>query len=474
MAQPNYIDVMLSEGNLLNDIKDLFGKYGWEMERYFKRTVFDGAMACPQPAPVETADYNVCVTEHLILKHPSEKIYYGFAVSGSFSLPYKTIPKSVRPITTVEKITNTETTQIDHRASDNFKNFAEWATNKWPPYKKKNTLYVYMTEKVHADYMLNQDSCFPWEGNLLAASLDLDVIETGYQVRNTTAELTVFEAKDAKRSPVAAMRLRTASLDVSSNPYGTIAAQLNSNWHADSKIEVKGILDEEKAMLIWEADASAAYENNDVPTIPFYIGSFDALAEDDEQNFCLTVGSAHATSNPTYDYDSPTTTMGQDIQPLLQKYPSDPSNGVDNIMVYRNRKGAYYQKHYLYIETVPNTQEPARSYNGRDYVRAWQRAESDVLKYQFNASRYDDRVKTSYAYIAHSDEGLRGKLSDIIVCNPISIVDYTTLKHRQVACPDVYDDYTAFVTGAVSTFTKLPGTPYHSLAIGILTKKGGE
>ena len=468
-----YIDTMIDEGDLLNDIRALFEPHGWTFERYFKRTAFEGAMACPTPPPLENNDYKVTVTEHMILRHPTEKLFYGFAISGSFTLPYRVIPKSVRPLETVMKITSTDSTLIDYRASDNFETFAEWVTNKWPPHKKKNTLYVYMAEKVHSDFELNKDSCLPWEGDLLQASLDLDVIETGYQVRVTQPEITVFEMKDAKRSPVATMRLRTASTETSTINMGLDFPATSSNWHNDSKIEVKGIIDENKAMLIWEADVSAAWEDNTVPTIPFYIGTFDALADDDDCNFVLTCGSASATVSPTFDYDSKAP-MNNEIQPLMQKYPSKPSNGVDDIMVYRNRKGAYYQKHYLFVESVPNKMEPLRNYNQRDYPRAWQQAESEVAKYQFNPSRYDDKVKSSFAYIAHIDEGLRGKLSDIIVCNPISIVDYTTLKHRQIACPDVFDDYTAFVTAAVSPFSKVPGTPYHSLAIGILTKKGGQ
>lgn len=467
-----YIDTTVTEGNLLNDLLALFGTQGWTKERYFKRTAFNAGMINPVKPPQAKDTYAVTIAEHMILNHPSSDLMYGFAVIGDLNLTYGAIPTSSRP--KASKITSTDTEIENYRSNDGFAAFAEWATNKWPPFKQKHTLYVYMIEKVHDEFIENQDSCIAWAGDLKQAALDLDVIETGYRVVQGSEKLQVYELKDSKRSPVAEMSFRIPVLDTSNSEFGIDAATSLSNWHPDSKIDVRGLLDNEKAMLILEADASASYENNAVPTIPLYIGKFDSLDPvKDKYNFCLMAGSAFPTNSPTLDYDSPTP-MKQVIQPLLQTYPSNPSNGVDNVMVYRNRKGAYYQRHVLFVETAPNLMDPARTHNGKDYVKAWQQAESPVSKYQFNPSQYDDKVKTSYAYLSHSEDGLRGKLKDVVVANPISIIDYTTLKHRESTCPTVYSEYTAFNTGAVSPLSKIPGTPFHSLAIGILTKSAAQ
>lgn len=464
-----YIDTMVSEGNLLNDLLALFSTQGWTKERYFKRTAFNALMINPIVPQLDINTYNVCIAEHMILKHPSEDVYYGFAVSGDFSLLYGAIPKSVRPMTSVDEITSTEFGGTDYRSSDEFATFANWVTNKWPPYKQKHTLYVYMVEKVHSDFAENQDSCIAWDGDLKQAALDLDVIETGYKLVQGAPKFTIYQGKQAYRSPVSTIRFRIPNLDSSSNIYGVDFPAITGNWFNDSKIEIKGLLDKDKAMFVMQADASASFEDNGVPTLPFYIGKFDRLDPEDNNNHCLMAGSAFPSNTPTLDYDSKTP-MNTAIQPLLQTYPKYPSNGVDSIMVWRNRKGARYQSHVLYVETAPNAMEPLRTHEGKDYPRAWQRAEADAYKYQMNPSQYTNNVTSSYAYFAHADEGLRGKLTDIIVCNPISIRNYTTLKHRLATCPDDYEDYIAFVTEAVSPLSKVPGTPYHSLAVGISTK----
>lgn len=466
-----FINEMVSEGNLLNDLLKIFEAVGWEKERYFKRTAFDKTMASPSPGPQDISSYKVGIAEHLILKHPSEKLFYGFAVYGDLSLDYSSIPADVRPLKNVYKSESTEIKATDYRSSDNFKAFADWVTNKWPPFKQKHTLYVYMTEKVHVEFEENLDTCLPWGGDLKRAALDIDVIEAGHRQTKALPQLHVFEAKQAKRSPIVTMRLRRENLESTSDEYGADNPVISSNFNFDSTIEVKGLIDEEKCMLIFEADTAASFEDNAVPTVPLYMGSFEKLADWDDRNFALFAGAA--TPSATFDYDS-SAKLNSDIMPLLEEYKGKVANGVDDIMVYRTRRGSYYLAHYLYVETVSNEQEPARNYNGRDYPRAWQRAESDVYDYQMNPSMYTDDVASSLVYFASPEEGLRGHFSDIITANPISLQDYDTLLHERESCPSVDDEYTVFITSAVSPLTKVPGTPYHQLALGMLTKLGGQ
>ena len=312
-----YIDTMVSEGNLLNDLLALFSTQGWTKERYFKRTAFNALMINPIVPQLDINTYNVCIAEHMILKHPSEDLYYGFAVSGDFSLLYGAIPKSVRPMTSVDEITSTEFGGTDYRSNDEFAAFANWVTNKWPPYKQKHTLYVYMVEKVHSDFAENQDSCIAWDGDLKQAALDLDVIETGYKLVQGSPKFTIYQGKQAYRSPVSTIRFRIPMLESSSNVYGVDFPTITGNWFNDSKIEIKGLLDKDKAMFVMQADASASFEDNGVPTLPFYIGKFDRLDPEDNNNHCLMAGSAFPSNTPTLDYDSKTP-MNTAIQPLLQ------------------------------------------------------------------------------------------------------------------------------------------------------------
>lgn len=467
----SYIDTTVSEGNLLNDLLMIYSEKGWTKERYFKRTAFNASMINPIVPQLAITSYDVCIAEHMILKHPKKDFYYGFAVAGKFNVLYGSIPEQARPMTSMTEITSAEADGYDFRSSDDFAAWAEWITNKWPPYKQTHTLYTYMIEKVPEEFEENKDACIAWTGDLLQASLDVGVIETGYKVVQGSPKMTVYNAKETFRSPVATMRLRIPTLQTSVNQYGADFPVIKNNWHPDSRIELKGLLDEEKAMLIIRADTQAAYENNAVPSIPLYMGSFDKVLPEDDGNYCLMTGSAFPNETPTLDYDN-NQPMNVAINPLLRPegYPVNQGNGVDNIIVHRNKLGSRYQMHVLYVDTAPNEMEPLRTYNGRDYPRAWQQPEADVFKYKHNPSEYTDQVSSSPAYIFAPEGGLRGKLSDVIVCNPIGIRDYAKLKHRLNTCPDTYEKYLTFVTEAVSPLSKVPGTPYHSLAIGLSLK----
>lgn len=173
-----------------------------------------------------------------------------------------------------------------------------------------------------------------------------------------------------------------------------------------------------------------------------------------------------------FDFDDPGATVGEVIQPLLKLYPSHPSNGVDNVMVSRSRFGARYQAHYLSWNAPPNAMPPSRSTSdGRKYPRAYEPAENTTnYKWQFNPSRYSDKIHSSRVFVVHPEEGVRGYLDKAIGFDSQSI-NASNLRVRKEDCPEkVYEMYKYLSIGAVSPLTKVPASPYRPVGLGIYSE----
>lgn len=169
-----------------------------------------------------------------------------------------------------------------------------------------------------------------------------------------------------------------------------------------------------------------------------------------------------------FDFDDPGAKVGETILPLLKLYPYHPSNGVDSVIVSRSRFGSRYQAHYLSWNAPSNMLPPGRSYTGRKYPRAYEPSENTSnYKYQFNSSRYSNKIHSSRIFVVHPEEGVRGYLDKAIGFNAQSI-NATNLRVRKSDCPEkIYEIYKYLSIGAVSPLTKLPATPFHPVGLGI-------
>lgn len=171
----------------------------------------------------------------------------------------------------------------------------------------------------------------------------------------------------------------------------------------------------------------------------------------------------------TFDFDDPAAVVGETMQPLLKLYPHHPSNGIDSVMVSRSRFGARYQAHYLSWSAPANQLPPTRlAGNLRKYPRAYESIENtNNYKYQFNASRYSDKVHSSRIFVIHPEEGVRGYLDKSIGFNAQSI-NAANLRVRKADCPEkIYEIYKYLSIGAVSPLTKVPSTPFRPVGLGI-------
>lgn len=170
----------------------------------------------------------------------------------------------------------------------------------------------------------------------------------------------------------------------------------------------------------------------------------------------------------TYDFDNPSARMGDVAMPILKVYNRFPSNGIDNVMCSKTRYGARYQSHYLSYGAQPNTMPPDRELNLKKYPNAYNSLEKSTnYKYQFNTSKYSDKVHATPVYVVHPEDGVRGMLEYCIGFNSQSVSN-SGLKVRTADCPEEeYDKYIPNVVGAVSPLTKRPSVVYRPMGYGI-------
>jgi hypothetical protein len=171
-----------------------------------------------------------------------------------------------------------------------------------------------------------------------------------------------------------------------------------------------------------------------------------------------------------FDYTDPSLSNFQPVlQPFLKNYVTHPSNGVDSIMVKTTKFGSRYQSYYLTWEQSSNGMPPnfIHDSTGLQYPRGWMQDNTSDFKYQFNPSRYSDKVHSSKAYIYHPELGVHGSLRGVILMPPLSILNGDELREK-VGCDEPIFYHYHLVEG-VSPLTKRPSTQYRPAGLGIRT-----
>lgn len=475
-----YVKTTVTEGNILNDLAALFGEQGWEISNYFKKTVFPASYFNPTNPPPGISRLLFSVAEHIIFKHPHKELYYGIALYGEFSEVHYALPEKIRPMNAVETTIDPDIPDIKIvRSADNFKDLADWMTNKFPHFKQGHTLYFYMLDSVTGDLPKPGDSrndiVLPTESNkqsdLKKSALDVEVHDAGYKIIEGKEFYKIFEAYPSyNQSPFVEASIRIPSRENFVSNASVENPHIQSNWHADSLIDIEGSITDKYIFVTLTADAAASFEGNGVPKIPLFMGEFIPENLKDKDNYALASGTAFKKDDPEFDYDDPTVTIKPLLQPILKNWVYHQSNGIDNIMVYRGGKGSYYQAHYLSADVPSNLMPPARMHNKRGYPRAWKQPESDVWRYRHNPSNYSGRVPSSVMYIVSPEEGPRGKLPDSIAVLPLNIVDGDKFKERVMNCEDEFVYYTYQLVEGISAWTKIPGVAYRQMGVGILSE----
>ncbi|WLR50024.1 hypothetical protein LC040_12095 [Bacillus tianshenii] len=460
-----WIDERLQEGQLQNNLSSLLTTAGWELVLQFKKVAFDKKWLDPEflSETFPSTKFNCFVANHYIWKSQAG-MYFGLAIGADISMMMFDIPNEAQP---------------KNDQANQYANLANFFTNKFPLFKQGHTLYMYMLEKepnhvpkVNTDSPAGEDVVIVWEGDLKRAALDIEVIETKVDSIPTQSDpilrVTVVESRpDLLQSPIAEARIRVPALESYQSDHGANFVDTNTNWWNDSIIRLRGQLDGETMFVIFEPDAAAAYDSNQVPMMPVFWGKFACHDETLKMN-ALFAGSATASKQQNYEFDS-VTPINSILQPLQKNYMSNPSNGVDNIMVHKTIGGSRYQAHHLNMKVSPNAMPPERKGpNGGEYPRAFRQSGSSFLNYQYNPSRHTNKVHSSTIYIKHADDGDVGILPNCVATMPMSIQDGDILKVEKQYCPDSYDNYRYFLIEAISPFTKIPATAYRPVGLGLL------
>lgn len=486
-----YIHKEVYEKDLIDEIANIFVEQGWELKGDFYKVAFseyrysvgkytnaDTSIFTNVNELEEAGRVKAIVAKHYIVSPPGSEMHYGIAVaSEKLTVTSKDVKEEnwvgnfatnhEEDVGTGEVVINTRYDKEGIRAfGDDVFKFLKDKIN-------YNKIYLYMTAEEPT--LENTTMLEVYQKEHTALDLEVQECEGLYTSHfgSTFKGLLVDAKPKVLQSPFSVMRTRSIDVvfDDSLSDKFPIA---NTNWHEDSLFEISGVVDEEYAFLVLQADSGPAYNNNVTPSVPFFFGKFEGLADDDKNNYALIAGSAFKTDDPTYDFDDPRPFDEEPLQPILKNYVSNPSNGVDNVTVLRTKGGAYYQAHHLFVEVSPNNVEPPRVHDKRKYPSAWSQADALAYNYQMNPSRYSGEVHASRIYIAHMDEGVRGYLDGLIATNPLSLLDGDTLKVKVDWCEDGYDEYEYKVLSSVSPFTKYPSTPFRPLGLGIIKSKYEE
>lgn len=439
------------EGNLQQGFVDLLVKHGWKKVVEFKKAVTSTHFVTEHTQTTPHEDRFV-VANHIIVRNAR-----GDMLGIASIADWKALTDHAKGFPYYNFATSTK---VEKEA------LITYLEGEYDKQKTNTTLYFYMIEKLP---VIQNDSTIlaHWgletEGDKrLQMALDVEVTEVGFNSTTVGSEHVKVADINVMQSPIVESALRAPFLENINYPY------MSTNWWADSEINIKGYVDSNSVFLVLQTDNTPMWEDNVLPTIPLYFG--DIVPEDEgDPAVALFAGTVPTGTNADavakYDFDS-VVEGGKSIFPILKKYPSNPSNGVDSVMISRTKLGARYQSYYLSWNTAPQTMPPSRDngdeLNTRDYPRAW-----DNRGYGFNPSRYSGRVQTSHVYLVHPEEGNRGHLKMAIGMNAAGL-NASELRIRKEDCPDrIFDVFQCMPISALSPLTKRPSTHYRPMGIGI-------
>ncbi|RJS60107.1 hypothetical protein [Bacillus sp. PK3_68] len=455
-----YVKTTFTEETMLDDFVNLAVENGWTLAKKFRKASYKftgifygtpwGSEQIKQPFPLKIA-------EHAILKNRTGDLY-GIARVCEKPLTVGDIPDKFK--------LNELPDQVKLESDDILrKELHDWMHEQWDSVMiDTSKIYFYMLDK-EPNITAEAKIIYPSANANVRDVLDIELIDyvprkalntPGYEFLPTDEQAII------KQSPMVPVSTR----DVGGDDNGWL-----TNWWPDSKLKVEGFINNETLTLIIRADATAAYDANQVPSFPVYFGRLVPLDPTDTQNASLFAGSAVPSGSYKYDGTTPFIPSSSILMPTNKAYPQNPGNGIDNVIVKRAEQGAYYQAYYLTGYMGPEKMPPDRQDDsGRQFPSAWKNEANDEYTYP-PVSSYSNKAAVSRAMVMHPEERQRGYLKNIILAESVGPRNNTRLKVKKAACPDVFEFYKYFVVDAVSPVTKKPAVAYRPMAIGIFEKE---
>lgn len=362
---------------------------------------------------------------------------------------------------------------------------------------KKPSIYTYMLDKYdNPDSTLIPDRPVPSHHYTLVLSGDgkqnvLDAEIFGTEWLSTVQGQPAISRPSTKyatniQSPIIESDYRHEELGYAEYSEKFDEVLTVGNFWPDSNVRVKGYIDERTTSLVLHSDTAPSFDMNAVPIIPIYLGEgqdlkgYEQTETDDKSLLDVlyggTVPKVALNMVPKFDFDD-TSLMKftKPITPIMREQNDSQGNGLDNVIVRRNKNGARYVGHYISTATAPNMMPPNRVHdvNGLKYPRAWQQPTNNEYNYKFNPSVSSKKVTTGEAYIMHGEEGMRGVLRNLVLCNPLSILNGDKIKVTNDFCATPSGDagseeYVYHLVEGISPFTKRPSVHYRPMGLSIL------
>lgn len=458
-----YIKTLFTEAGFLTEMKDLLVANGWTLESTFKKMGyrFNSMFYTPgfSSADNDIAKFTIYYADHMIVRNATGELF-GIARINSSEKIYRDLPAKFKDVNSSKHPASaklvTDSTLLEE--------LHEWM------FAQRNEQLMDASQLFF--YML-KDLPIVEEGVLNVYPLDtpqgvIDVENLGYRPTSTSGSNGPSYAFEMQNSHPEIMQ--SPMMQVKTREIGTTSNGWMTNWWPDSKIRVEGSVSGETVAIIIQCDNTAAYADNNVPTIPIYMGQL--IPEDPADTNESVLFGGTAVSLATYDYRSTKPHTAVPLMPINKSYPKNPGNGIDNLIVKRARLGSFYQAYYLSFHTTSDTMPPDRISNeGRSYASSWKNQENEEYQYRFNPSSYSNKVIVSRAIVVHPEEGVRGHLKDMLMTSSIGLVNTDRLKLKREACPNVFDLYKYFVVDAVSPMTKSPAIATSPAGFAIFEKE---
>lgn len=426
-----WIEETLKHENLLDDLfekvfrkhKDKSGNNWWQNYNanvpkvdIYKVTFEKGLFVkdtTGYKAPSSPRQGNLCVTRHVIMRRWDNELLAFAQSTGSVKVTTEDLP--------------TDTAKLQTWLLDFYKRLVNYTT-----------LYSYTLDKYegHTHFV---------GGDGKATPVMVMGDDGGFGVLKTSLDVEYYNETQyypkTMQSPIIELKMR-GDLEIEGTAaIGNLNYRTNTNWWADSLIQVKGVMDETSIFLTLKVDSAPMWEDGFVPTVPFFFGNLVVKnATKPNETPIAMLGGRQV--GKFFDFDNVEINT-EIIQPVTRNYVLHPSNGVDSIMVKKTKYGARYQSHYLRWNVPPNSMPPTREEIRlvkesvgtekeeelvRKYPRAWNYLRNGYYQYNFHASRYSEKIHTSRATVMHPEDGVIGHIPNIVLLPLINILEGDTLK----------------------------------------------
>lgn len=362
--------------------------------------------------PENPQEGNICVTRHIIMRRWDNELLAFAQSTGAVKIATEDLPK--------------DKTELMKWFVEFYKSFVDYTTvyaytmDTYEGY----THFITGDGKVDHVTVMTDDSGF----GVFRASLDIEYYsEDEYY-------------PDIKQSPIIVMKLK-GDTGESVASIGKLNYRTNTNWWADSLIQLRGVFDETSCFFTLKVDSAPAWEDNNVTLVPFFFGNLvvKGVTEPNKTPIAMLGGTQ---VGKFFDFDN-IEIKTETLQPITRNYVNHPSNGIDSVMVKKTKYGARYQEHFLRWNVPPNLMPPTREELrlvkdamgtekeeefARKYPRAWNYLRFGYYNYNFHPSRYNDKIHASRATVMHPEDGVIGYIPNIVLLPLINIMDGDILK----------------------------------------------